>query len=591
MSSFLQNVAGTISNVLSPQDPRYEGQLGSRRRVQRDPRIWKNRIASELQRLEASDALPQGFSIVEKAVDEEKGICQVGFRFVYNAGGGAELVTSEIIADLSRSLDFPFEAPNVRVLTGTQLFPTSVISGDGVLHIVDWMPSKNIAELLVYVRELVSEAQTAPWHKQASQALTRKGQMAIAAIRRHNLKRGGFSEGQNLSAMDIAEFGRLFTCTPPEEAESSDFSAVPPGSIRYMGVTIEQVVLLDANSDEKVDLIAAASGSDTGIEFTVAVVRPLRELARLRLRNKSDLTLQFRDGRDLKVSAEEAKTLVTALKEAMMRRGVKNKQTALQKHEQNTRHHRMRSVASEFLISIQTAEQQLVHHPSLEAIEAVMDLFRQALEFFGQRDGDEEQITAVLEHKNRFLQRSDVQMILCAGTADEGPKPSALTIAKSKDDEGEEDDGTIAADDDLEESAQESGGVRTIVGGYAELSISAAGQVLKSPEAVYDSDDDDLEREEGLVGLRSDSTDELGPGLKELRDMIGKVDVEGDMAGSKDIDGDDFLSFMSALESNAPSKTASQAGGNSAESNETTDDLDIDAVFAELDQLTSNTET
>lgn len=530
--------------------------------AQRDPRIWAARVQTEIRGLEEGPV--EGAQVLATNLSEEDGVCQVTISLL--SGGGDPV---EILVDLGLHTDYPFQPPSITILSGAEALPRNMCGPQSSLAVPrsdEWVPANRLGELIGQIHaaaatgpmataEEAAPASAASFFVRATEAMERRRKSVMEAF--ENLRQGRsrglhVEEGQVLPARTVAGFGRVFACTGAG-------AGVLPGDEdgqRYLAITIDQAIVLRC----------VTNGAEAGACEAVRVFQ-LSNLARLKLRQGSVLTLHMKDGGAPEMQVEDARNVVRAIKEAMRHRGVQGKQTSLRRAQPKT---------EELMSRISQAEQRLTEEPSIAVVEMIMDLFRQALELVGAKSNSDALIESVLAHKSAFLQRADVQDILNAA------RPSQQDL-----DEAEEDEIVLPPTPSGEV-------VRIPAPDGLGASSNISGEVLTSPEqhriSGDDDSDDDLAREEALAGLNGD----LGPGLRELRDMVNRVEADdgaiSDLSSDMESGGDDFFNFMNNLHHSASARSAAQDSSKQQDAGDDEgldlDGFDMNDVFTELDQLT-----
>mmetsp|Transcript_13712 Transcript_13712/g.29795 ORF Transcript_13712/g.29795 Transcript_13712/m.29795 type:complete len:725 (+) Transcript_13712:225-2399(+) len=266
---------------------------------------------------------------------------------------------------------------------------------------------------------------------------------------------------------------------------------------------------------------------------TVSFAIKIDRMAKLKFRREESLSLFFKDASDdpLVYMCLDSALAVQDIQNVLKRQGVKGKHT-------NAATQRAVQMALNLVALIQQKEKELIDHPTVDRVNEIMDLYRQAAEKF-ETAGDPRH-TEVMAHMKRFLNQQFTTSIL---------------------------DGSF-------------GKRRAAVGKNGEK--APQGEILEQPSYNHlshddDDDDDDIahkapEEEKKEIPTKEKSDDASDPTLQNMEDILNEAVQDMSELGMCPNDINNILT-------SPPKKTISK---------ETDDLTDHDDTFAELDAMLSD---
>uniref|UniRef100_A0A6U6DAN8 Uncharacterized protein n=1 Tax=Odontella aurita TaxID=265563 RepID=A0A6U6DAN8_9STRA len=243
---------------------------------------------------------------------------------------------------------------------------------------------------------------------------------------------------------------------------------------------------------------------------TVTFVIPISSLAKLKFRRQESVSLFFKQAPDDPViymcpdSAECVQQIQTVLK----RHGVRGKHT-------NAATQRSIQAALSIVAEIQRRERQLESTPTVESVNEIMDLYRQAAEKFEQAGDPRHE--EVMGHMRKFLAKPLTASILDGSYR----KPQTPSKAAKSVPQGEVLEGTQCQLEDGDQGE----GVRS----PDPVSVSA---ILKKTDDITE----ELKRDLANLGDDGDLNNLVGSGLEKNKDGENELDTSGDKDSFAELD-------------------------------------------------------
>jgi len=434
---------------------------------QRDADIWSTRVQKELLALTTDNAdaestdevrsmLPRFCRVLDHQLSIEHGTCVVDFEVqveVKNPEG--EKKQCKLVVSVDASLPkrtngrvdsskpvYPFNAPVAVLKTGQEFFPvgSSIRNGNYVSVDLDWTPSLHLTDAIMNIGLKIKESilQKEPFHPTQAPATPSAVQNPFAAFGkafggkgRKQPKKSPPAKKQPTTPGEVRIGDEIDLLTEPWAAAHGVYSCKAvrrpqfvekkmqaatdredkdafqsPGSMfrsfaqsarsvmeeSFLMITETHIIELRAN---KLNMTTAK------VSFAISIDM----MAKLKFRRQESLSLFFKPAPDdpLIYMCPDSGDAVHQIQSVLKRHGVKGKHT-------NAAAHRAISEALHIVQEIQTKELALKHDPTVERVNEIMDLYRQAAERF-EVAGDirhEEVVT----HMRKFLALSLTASIL-----------------------------------------------------------------------------------------------------------------------------------------------------------------------------------
>jgi len=434
---------------------------------QRDADIWSTRVQKELLALTTDNAdaestdevrsmLPRFCRVLDHQLSIEHGTCVVDFEVqveVKNPEG--EKKQCKLVVSVDASLPkrtngrvdsskpvYPFNAPVAVLKTGQEFFPvgSSIRNGNYVSVDLDWTPSLHLTDAIMNIGLKIKESilQKEPFHPTQAPATPSAVQNPFAAFGkafggkgRKQPKKSPPAKKQPTTPGEVRIGDEIDLLTEPWAAVHGVYSCKAvrrpqfvekkmqaatdredkdafqsPGSMfrsfaqsarsvmeeSFLMITETHIIELRAN---KLNMTTAK------VSFAISIDM----MAKLKFRRQESLSLFFKPAPDdpLIYMCPDSGDAVHQIQSVLKRHGVKGKHT-------NAAAHRAISEALHIVQEIQTKELALKHDPTVERVNEIMDLYRQAAERF-EVAGDirhEEVVT----HMRKFLALSLTASIL-----------------------------------------------------------------------------------------------------------------------------------------------------------------------------------
>mmetsp|Transcript_17387 Transcript_17387/g.47477 ORF Transcript_17387/g.47477 Transcript_17387/m.47477 type:complete len:559 (-) Transcript_17387:64-1740(-) len=426
--------------------------------------IWSTRVQKELLALTTDNAdaettdevrsmLPNFCKVKKHKLSIEKGDCAVLFDILASEG---KVVTVSIDASLAKSADgkidfekpaYPFADPLVLLQAGEEFFPpgSTIKNGNRIGMDIDWTPSLHLTDAIMNVGLKVKESvkQGEPFHP-APAAGSGAGNMSrvasgLASVRSafgNNKAAGAGAGGRpnrtksmkkakktaapmpgdvgigdeiNLLEEPWVNAHGVYSCkairrpafvqqamTTAAEKEEQDAFKSPSSMFRSFTQSAQRVLeesFLMITETHLIEVRASKLNMSTG---KVCFAIPIDMMAKLKFRRQESVSLFFKPQPDdpLIYMCPDSGDAVHQIQAVLKRHGVKGKHT-------NAAAHRAINEALHLVQDIQTKELALKHDPTVERVNDIMDLYRQAAERF-EVAGDirhEEVVT----HMRKFL--------------------------------------------------------------------------------------------------------------------------------------------------------------------------------------------
>jgi len=407
---------------------------------------------------EIMSVLPNFISVKDHDLNIEKGICIVSFYV-----RPKEAMTNPIIVSLDVSLQrtdkgdldpltvaYPFLKPLAILKFGSKSFPkgSTIREGDYVDIEMDWTPSLHLTDAILNIGLKIKESilQSEPFHPAIIEdpKLDPLGEMAdrarrmsasvknslnkltkapVSPAKKRNMrkkKRGNRDQirmGDEISMVDApwVDCQGVYSCKairrPPfvveamakaaknkeaAEAAANTSSGTFAETFRSIansarGVLEESFLMITEN--HIIEMRSNKLNLSTGY---IAFAIPIGMLAKLKFRRQESISLFFKPSPDdpLIFMCPDSSDCVHQIQSVLKRHGVKGKHT-------NAATHRAINQALHLVQEIQTMELALKHDPTVERVNEIMDLYRQAAERF-ESAGDVRH-EEVVTHMRKFL--------------------------------------------------------------------------------------------------------------------------------------------------------------------------------------------
>jgi len=522
--------------------------------AQRNAEIWSTRVQKELLALTTDNAdaestdevrsmLPRFCMVLDHQLSIEHGTCVVDFEVqVETKSPEGEKKECNLVVSLDASLPkrgngrvdaskavYPFNEPIAVLKTGQEFFPvgSSIRNGNYVSVDLDWTPKLHLTDAIMNIGLKIKESilQKEPFHPTQAPASPSAVQNPFAAFGkafggkgRKQPKKAPPKKRQPTTPGEVRIGDEIDLLTEPWAAAHGVYSCKAvrrpqfvekkmqaatdredqaafqsPGSMfrsfaqsarsvmeeSFLMITETHIIELRAN---KLNMTTAK------VTFAISIDM----MAKLKFRRQESLSLFFKAAPDdpLIYMCPDSGDAVHQIQSVLKRHGVKGKHT-------NAAAHRAISEALHIVQEIQTKELALKHDPTVERVNEIMDLYRQAAERF-EVAGDirhEEVVT----HMRKFLALSLTASIL---------------------------DGSFKKPEEPAPPKRSSEGV-------------PEGEILESPGGYDDDDADDdttTEKEKENDKAFEENIDNL---LKEAQNIKLDVgDVDGDDKGMADVAAD-----------------------------------------------------
>mmetsp|Transcript_33475 Transcript_33475/g.81065 ORF Transcript_33475/g.81065 Transcript_33475/m.81065 type:complete len:620 (+) Transcript_33475:208-2067(+) len=427
-------------------------------RLQRELLALTTDNASPEAQEEIMSVLPNFVSVKDHELSIEKGICIVSF-YVRPKESMANPIIVSLDASLQRkdsgeldplAVAYPFLKPWAILKSGSKCFPkgSTIREGDYVDIEMDWTPSLHLTDAILNIGLKIKESilQSEPFHpaifedpktdplgemantarrmaasaKSSLNKLTKTSDPPSPKKRNMRKKRGKRDQiriGDEISMLDApwVDCQGVYSCKAirrpkfveeamakaaknkeAAEAAAKASSGTIAGTFRSIANSARGVLeesFLMVTEQHIIEMRSNKLNLSTGV---IAFAIPIEMLAKLKFRRQESLSLFFKPQPDdpLIFMCPDSSDCVHQIQSVLKRHGVKGKHT-------NAATHRAINQALHLVQEIQTMELALKHDPSVERVNEIMDLYRQAAERF-ESAGDVRH-EEVVTHMRKFL--------------------------------------------------------------------------------------------------------------------------------------------------------------------------------------------
>ena len=526
---------------------------------QRNAEIWSTRIQKELLALTTDNAdaestdevrsmIPRFCRVQSHELSIENGSCVVAFEVqveVKNQDG--ENKECILVVSLDASLPkrangkidgsksaYPFSEPTALLKSGQEFFPvgSTIRNGNRISMDLDWTPSLHLTDAIMNIGLKIKESilQKEPFHAAPAasplsvqnpfaafgKAFSSKGRSKPkkpAPKKKQPTTPGEVRIGDEIDLLQepwAAAHG-VYSCKAirrPQFVEKAMQAAIDredkeafqsPGSmfrsIAQSARSVMEESFLMITETHIIELRASKLNMATAkVTFAISIDM----MAKLKFRRQESLSLFFKPAPDdpLIYMCPDSGDAVHQIQSVLKRHGVKGKHT-------NAAAHRAISEALHIVQEIQTKELALKHDPTVERVNEIMDLYRQAAERF-EVAGDirhEEVVT----HMRKFLALSLTASIL-DGSYKKPDEPAPPKRSSEGVPEGEVLESTGGYDDEDDDDT------------------SKTSEKEKENDKAFEENIDNLLKE--AQSIKIDGVDELdGDADKNMADVAADLDA------------------------------------------------------------------
>ena len=434
--------------------------------------------------------IPSFCKVKDHSLNISIGYCVVFFEI--EAAPGKTAIVS-IDASLSKGADgkidyakpaYPFAEPLCLLRTGEDIFPTgsTIKNGNPIAMDIDWTPSLHLTDAIMNISLKIKESVKQGEAFHAAPPVSPSGGQrrlasGLASVRNAfgNNSRGsggGDSRGRQSTRKGVAKKGKKAVASTPgdvtigdeinlleepwvnahgvysckairrpafvqqamsvaAEKEEQDAFKSPTNMFRSFANSAQRVLeesFLMITETHLIEVRASKLNMSTG---KVCFAIPIDMMAKLKFRRQESVSLFFKPQPDdpLIYMCPDSGDAVHQIQAVLKRHGVKGKHT-------NAAAHRAINEALHLVQDIQTKELALKHDPTVERVNEIMDLYRQAAERF-EVAGDirhEEVVT----HMRKFL-----ALPLTTSILDGSYKKPDSTLKKTVSPDGEIPEGEV----------------------------------------------------------------------------------------------------------------------------------------------------
>lgn len=499
------------------------------------------------------------------------------------------VVTVTLDASLAKKADgtldaaapaYPFIPPRVVVFEGAACFPegSTIKDGDPVAIDCDWTPSLHLSDAVLNIGLKIKESilQQEPFHPAlASDVDPLEDMMSRASAIGDKLGRSfrgfGFKQGtdQNKKSKKkkSAKGKKEKSPTPPGEVRIGDeINLLEPPWVESQGIYSCKAVRRPEFVEAAIQHAALESGEQTSsgaagmfrnltqsaknvlqesfimitethiIEMTssklnlsmgkITFAIPIELMAKLKFRRQESISLFFKTAPNdpLIYMCPDSADAVHQIQAVLKRHGVKGKHT-------NAAAHRAIGEALQLVQEIQTKELALRHDPTVERVNEIMDLYRQAAERF-EAAGDVRH-EEVVTHMRKFLALPVTTSIL---------------------------DGSYKKSDSPEKAAKEGSSSDIPLGEVLEASTSL---LNASEEDETKAKEDDKDFEANMESIMKEAKEDLATFMDEDdgAPLAPRAPAAVSTSGSADDIVDDAFADLDAMLSEADKELAELMGG------------------------------
>lgn len=428
-------------------------------RIQRELLALTTDNASDEAKKEMTQVLPAFCSVKEHSLDIAGGNCTITALLDLPAkeGASSDPITVTFDVSLAKNADgsidpagvsYPFQKPLAIVTSGSSRFPEGSTAKDGdYLDIeMDWTPSLHLSDAILNVALKVKEclSQGEPLYAAEPKAEKRAGLGSAVGATLRNLAKGADKKkargwgrkkrptrpkasasevriGDEINMLEApwVDCQGVYSCKSirrPKFAEEAiktaesntketqgDNEQVANAGFAGAGAMLRNITsstrglleesFLMITESHIIEMKSNKLNLSTG---TVTFAIPIEMLAKLKFRRQESVSLFFKPAPDdpLIYMCPDSADCVHQIQAVLKRHGVKGKHT-------NAATHRAINQALHLVQEIQTKELALKHDPSIERVNEIMDLYRQAAERF-EVAGDVRH-EEVVTHMRKFL--------------------------------------------------------------------------------------------------------------------------------------------------------------------------------------------
>jgi hypothetical protein len=431
---------------------------------QRNGEIWSTRVQKELLALTTDNAnaeateevrvmLPSFCKTISHALDLADGICFVSFQIDIAKGDSVASISVKMDVSLPRTSHgkpdaskptYPFVAPLATLQSGQASFPkgSTLKIGSHIPMDLDWTPSLHLTDAVLNVALKIKESilQDEPFHvaldpptsagpdvtssarrlaagfSKAFSPQARKSSRKVKSKEKRTAAKKDKIPGEvrmgdeiNLLEEPWVDAHGIYSCKAIRrpsfledamavalEKEEQEAFKSPTSMFRSFTQSARSVLeesFLMITNTHIIEVKASRINISTG-KITLAI--PIELMAKLKFRRQESVSLFFKPAPDdpLIYMCPDSGDVVHQIQSVLKRHGVKGKHT-------NAAAHRAINEALSLVQDIQTKELALKHDPTVDRVNDIMDLYRQAAERF-EVAGDirhEEVVT----HMRKFL--------------------------------------------------------------------------------------------------------------------------------------------------------------------------------------------
>ena len=537
---------------------------------QRNAEIWSTRIQKELLALTTDNAdaestdevrsmLPRFCRVQSHQLSIENGGCAVSFEVqvdVKNQDG--QVKECILIVSLDASLPkrangkinasvpaYPFSEPTAILKSGQEFFPvgSTIRNGNRISMDLDWTPSLHLTDAIMNIGLKIKESilQKEPFHAAPARPAASAVQNPFAAFgkafsskgrskpkkpapkKKQPTTPGEVRIGDEIDLLQepwAAAHG-VYSCkairrpqfvekviqaaTDREDKEAFQSPGSMFRSIAQSARSVMEESFLMITETHIIELRANKLNMATAkVTFAISIDK----MAKLKFRRQESLSLFFKPAPDdpLIYMCPDSGDAVHQIQSVLKRHGVKGKHT-------NAAAHRAISEALHIVQEIQTKELALKHDPTVERVNEIMDLYRQAAERF-EVAGDirhEEVVT----HMRKFLALSLTASILDGSfQKPEEPAPKRSTDEGVPEGEVLESSGF---DDDDDDDANKTSEKEKENDKAFEENID---NLLKEAQSIKLDVDADVDDDKGMADVAADLDAMMAAADKELAELM-----------------------------------------------------------------------
>lgn len=537
---------------------------------QRNAEIWSTRIQKELLALTTDNAdaestdevrsmLPRFCRVQSHQLNIENGDCAVSFEVqvdVKNQDGQVKECILIVVLDASLPKRangkmnasvpaYPFSEPTAILKSGEEFFPvgSTIRNGNRISMDLDWTPSLHLTDAIMNIGLKIKESilQKEPFHAAPARPAASAVQNPFAAFgkafsskgrskpkkpapkKKQPTTPGEVRIGDEIDLLQepwAAAHG-VYSCkairrpqfvekviqaaTDREDKEAFQSPGSMFRSIAQSARSVMEESFLMITESHIIELRANKLNMATAkVTFAISIDK----MAKLKFRRQESLSLFFKPAPDdpLIYMCPDSGDAVHQIQSVLKRHGVKGKHT-------NAAAHRAISEALHIVQEIQTKELALKHDPTVERVNEIMDLYRQAAERF-EVAGDirhEEVVT----HMRKFLALSLTASIL-DGSFQKPEEPSPKRSTDEGVPEGEVLESSGFDDDDDDDANKTSEKEKENDKAFEEN----IDNLLKEAQSIKLDVDADVDDDKGMADVAADLDAMMAAADKELAELM-----------------------------------------------------------------------